>query len=742
MPDQEKRMDHKVILLLAIHNHQPVGNFTHVLESAYRKSYLPFLLALKEHQGIKVTLHYSGFLLEWLARTHPEFTSMIRDLVLSGRVEMMSGGFYEPILTTLYDSDKLGQIRKLNSFIRETFDTEARGMWLAERVWEPHLAEALYNAGAEYIVLDDHHFIMAGLRGRALFGYYITEEKGKILKVFPGSEKLRYLIPFHPVEETLAYLRLILDSGDKPLAVMGDDGEKFGTWPGTYHSVYEEGWLHRFFEAIEQNSGWIESKLFSEVIDTHPPLGRIYLPTSSYMEMGEWSLIYDASEEFRVLKQKLKDHGLEDMSRPFLSGGFWRNFFSKYPESNLMHKKMLYISEKIHHMLKGKQRTEALEELWKGQCNDAYWHGVFGGIYLPHLRSSIYEHLIRAEYIADQAMHPGEKGWIKIIRCDLDKDGINESIMNTERYTLIFDTHLGGTLMGMDFKPRSFNLQDTFTRVPEFYHRDIISAPTEEQKGGGAKSIHDRVISKEEGLADRIVYDRYPKRSLVDHFMKPDEGMESFRSGKHMERGDFVQGLYGATKTESAGEASVALERTGWVQACEGASPPQQVQVAKTVHGRAGDSMLTVRYRILNLSGQELMARFGIEWNMTLLAGSAADRYYLLNDEKPESSFLASAGDTDGIQSVCLTDEWKGIQVKISLDHPCSLWRFPVETVSLSEEGFEKIYQGSCLVLCWDIHLVPHAVFERLIRLEFCVIPDHEERELQSKRIPVIEELR
>lgn len=724
----------KVTLLLAIHNHQPVGNFSHVLESAYRKSYLPFLMTLREHPSIKVTLHYSGFLLEWIAVTHPEFISMVRDMVMSGRLEMMSGGFYEPILTTLYDSDKLGQIRKLNSFVRETFDTKARGVWLAERVWEPHLAESLYNAGAEYIVIDDHHFIMAGLRGKALFGYYITEEKGKVLKVFPGSEKLRYLIPFRPVEETLDYLRLVRESGDAPLAIMGDDGEKFGTWPGTYHSVYEERWLHGFFEAIEQNSDWIETRLFSEVIDTHPPLGRIYLPTSSYMEMGEWSLIYDASEEFRILKQKLKDSGLEEPSRPFLSGGFWRNFFSKYPESNLMHKKMLYISEKIHHMPKGKQRALALEELWKGQCNDAYWHGVFGGIYLPHLRSSIYEHLIRAEDIADQAMNPGKKNWIQVISLDIDKDGIREDIMNTESYTLILDTHLGGMLIGLDFRPRSFNIQDTFTRIPEFYHREIVNAPAEEQRQEGAKSIHDRIICKEEGLAGQIVYDPYPRRSLIDHFMSLDECLESFKSGEYTELGDFVQGIYRSTRRASDSEASILLERTGWVQDGWGASPPQQVQVVKTVQGRAGDPMLAVPYRIHNQSGHELKVKFGVELNMTLLAGMAHDRYYLLNDEKPESPHLSSISETAGIQSIHLVDEWKGIQVRISLDQACSLWRFPIETVSLSEGGAEKIYQGSCLVLCWDIHLAPDAALERVIRMEFCAIPNYEERALPAPK--------
>jgi alpha-amylase len=687
-----------------------------------------------------MTLHYSGFLLEWLVQEHPEFVSMIREMVDRGQVEIMSGGFYEPIFTTLYDSDKIGQIHKLSSFIRETFGMDPRGMWLAERVWEPHLAETLCNAGAEYIVIDDHHFIMAGLRGKSLYGYYITEEKGRIIKVFPGSEKLRYLIPFRPVEETLAFLQEVRESSERPLAIMGDDGEKFGVWPGTYHSVYEEGWLRRFFGALEQNQDWIETRLFSETIAAQPPLGRIYLPTSSYMEMGEWSMIYDASEEFRVLKQKLKDLGMEEISRPFLSGGFWRNFFSKYPESNLMHKKMLFVSEKIHHLPEGRTKESALNELWKGQCNDAYWHGVFGGLYLPHLRSSIYEHLIRAETIADQALHEGEQSWIQALSLDLDKDGNREEILSTESYTLVAAPQQGGTIMELDFKPRSFNLQDTFTRVPEFYHKEIVDAPTSHQEEGEATSIHDRIVAKEEGLAEQIVYDPYPRRSLIDHFLGLNESLESFRTCRHLERGDFVQGAYQAERSGSTDLAEIIMERTGWVRTGEEGPSPQQVRIRKIIQGRAGDASLTVLYNIQNLSEQDLVARFGVELNITMLAGNAPDRYFTLDGERPDPSFLSTVDEASGIHSVHLVDEWKGIEIKLSWDRTGLLWRFPIETVSLSEAGFEKIYQGSSVVPLWDIHLAPQADLDLKIGIELCSIPDQCESTLQSQEVHNITE--
>ena len=129
---------------------------------------------------------------------------------------------------------------------------------------------------------------------------------------------------------------------------MADDGEKFGVWPETYHTVYEEGWLERFFTLLEQNSEWLETTTFSEYLTKEPPRGRIYLPTASYMEMGEWALPTRAMKEYDDALAKVK--GSPDFAglRPFIKGGFWRNFLAKYPESNHMHKRMMMVSRKVH----------------------------------------------------------------------------------------------------------------------------------------------------------------------------------------------------------------------------------------------------------------------------------------------------------------------------------------------------------------------------------------------------------
>src|SRR5438093_855402 len=231
-----------------------------------------------------------------------------------------------------------------------------------------------------------------------LGGYYLTEDQGFRLRVFPISQRLRYLIPFGEVEASLEYLAA--RRGRVRAVTMVDDGEKFGAWPGTHAHVYEKGWLDRFFDRLLATE-WLELATLGEVCDRMPATGRVYLPTASYREMGEWALPPDAGQLLERAKHALA--ALPDGERftALLRGGFWRSFLVKYPEVADTYWKMLRLSREVHAALAatpGDARLLAAREaLWRGQANDAYWHGVFGGCYLPHLRRAVKSALLDCE---------------------------------------------------------------------------------------------------------------------------------------------------------------------------------------------------------------------------------------------------------------------------------------------------------------------------------------------------------
>ncbi|MBI3753874.1 MAG: DUF1925 domain-containing protein, partial [Deltaproteobacteria bacterium] len=401
--------------IFCIHNHQPAGNFGHVVEESYDKAYRPFLKTVYKYPSIKLSFHITGYLFDWLMDNHKEYIELLREMVKRGQVEMLGGGYYEPILAVIPPHDRIGQIRMMSDKLEDIFGKRPRGMWLAERIWEPQLPSYLKEAGMEYVVVDDYHFVKAGMKKEELAGYYITEDMGNTLRVFPGSERLRYVIPFQTVDKFVENVRWVETLGSNPAAIFADDGEKFGAWPGTHQWVYKEEWLKKFLETIAENKELIKPATFSEYLDNNEPLGRVYLPTTSYMEMGEWALPPEASETYTNLMNEVKSWQDGERIRRFLHGGFWRNFFAKYPEANWMHKRMLMVSEEIGNqdarckMQDARYRFQfstcnlqpATSHLYTAQCNDAYWHGVFGGLYLPHLRRSVYENLIKAENLLD-----------------------------------------------------------------------------------------------------------------------------------------------------------------------------------------------------------------------------------------------------------------------------------------------------------------------------------------------------
>src|SRR6202042_605321 len=146
---------------------------------------------------------------------------------------------------------------------------------------------------------------------------------------------------------------------------------KFGVWPETHKLCYVDGWLDRFFSEIERNSDWLSTSTPGDAVASHLPLGRADLPAASYTEMMEWSLATPARERYHRL---LDEFASRADVMPFLRGGIWRGFFSKYAESNLLHKKMLHVSEKVRRATRRQSadKRNKLDAAWthvlRAQC--------------------------------------------------------------------------------------------------------------------------------------------------------------------------------------------------------------------------------------------------------------------------------------------------------------------------------------------------------------------------------------
>ncbi|MDD5764966.1 MAG: DUF1926 domain-containing protein [Candidatus Marinimicrobia bacterium] len=699
-----------VNFIFGIHNHQPVGNFDFVFEAAYRDSYLPFIEIVEEYPDIHISFHFSGCLLEWIEAHHPEYLDKIAALVARGNVEIISGGFFEPVLAVIPDVDKGGQIRMMNDFIRTRFHYEARGLWLTERVWEPSLAKPIAESGIRYITVDDYHFLSTGKQAKELTGHFITEEQGKTLSIFPISQKLRYAIPFQDPQITIDHLGQFATEDGNNVIVMADDGEKFGVWPGTREAVFDNNWLRKFFDILLQNKEWLKTLTFSEWYDAHPPKGRIYLPTASYFEMSEWSLPWEQGEKFSDLVHDFEKKKKIDEVRPFIKGGFWRNFLFKYDEGNWMQKKMQWLSDRLHTLSPDNfapkeiaMLNEAREHLWRGMCNCAYWHGIFGGLYLPHLRHAIYSELLKCENLLNRIE---KKSGFTAESTDFDADGMEEILITSGNIHAGFAPHRGAIMEEMSLFDKSFNLLNNIRRYRESYHRKVFLADQEENSNASG-SIHDLVLSKEKGLEKYLKYDFHPRKNLVDHIIHPAVSLDQFRNGEYYEDSDFLAGKYDATIDEK--KKSIAFSRDGWVNW-------QKFSIKKVV--TFGKSSVNVAYHLTNTSERENVFRFGPEFNFALLGGDSPDRYYISGEKKLEPGALNSIGVEPGIQTLGVVNEWDKFKAEITTQIPADFWRFPIETVSLSEAGFERVYQSSVIVPWFNIRIQPEETIDIFIELK------------------------
>src|SRR5579859_2672168 len=437
---------------LVIHNHQPVGNFPWVFQQVYEESYLPMIEALERHPKVRLSLHYTGSLLDWMEETQPAFLKRISALVQRDQVEIVSGGYYEPILPSIPDSDKVAQIHRLTERIQRDFGTRATGMWIAERVWEPGLPEFLREAGIDWTILDDVHFKNVGLEDSDLYGYYATEDQSSALKVYATSKALRYTIPWRAAGETIETLHSLATLDGNRIVVMGDDGEKFGSWPETGPHCWGtdgcSGWVEEFFNELERNQEWLHTTPLGEYASQHRALGRIYIPTSSYIEMTEWALPPQKSYTFGKMLHTLEETRQETLLQ-FMRGGFWRNFLVRYHEVNNQHKKMLRVHEQAY--AAGVSEETGLNHLWKAQANDTYWHGLFGGIYMTHVRSAIYHHLIKAENAVSRLQY-GADHWQSYAFTDFDRDTRDELLIESDQQNLYLDPQRGGALFEWDMR--------------------------------------------------------------------------------------------------------------------------------------------------------------------------------------------------------------------------------------------------------------------------------------------------
>ncbi len=657
-------MTRPISLLFGVHAHQPVGNFDSVMEEAHVRCYRMFLQVAERYPAFRFSVHFSGWLLDWLLERYPADMERLAMMTRRGQVEWFGSGDCEPVLAAIPHRDRVSQIRVLSDKIERHFGQRPRGAWLTERVWESAVVPSLADCGIEYVAVDDYHFLCAGEPAGKLDGFFTTEEDGRRLDLFPISEQARYRLPFSPAEAAVAWLEHLAREGHRA-AVYFDDIEKFGIWPETYRWVYEEGWLTRFIEGV-LGSPLITTETYAEFHQREKTRGIVYLPTTSYIEMNEWTLPAPAARVYHALVEQEKQAGRFEMRKPFLRGGMWRNFFMRFPESNWMHKRMLQVSARLA-ALPEKRRTAGMQALLhRAQANDAYWHGLFGGLYLPHLRRAIWNNLLALESSLD-----GVLPRLSFEKHDLDCDGRDEIFLGGGDLLAVIRADGDAAIIELSCHSLAHNFGDTLRRHEEGYHDKLNAVHGEQAKHGGIASAHDRIAFRHEVRPEDAEPDTRP-RGIFDDCWHPADGpprpVQDYRESGPAE---FTAPISGGSVTKG-----FAVE----------------------------DDRLVVRYR-----SEGAIGRLEIRLNIAMPSCDGyLGRYILENGDVP-----CGFGDRLQLQAarrITLDDGVLGGSLVIDLDRPLALTARAHRTVSQSEAGFEKIMQAAELTFHWLLDGTPQTL--------------------------------
>ncbi len=700
--------ENTIFLPIIFHFHQPVDNFGWVFEDCFKKSYGPLINNIYNYPNVKITLHFSGNLLDWFLKNKPETIKKVKDMANRGQIEIIGGGYYEPIFAIIPTRDKIAQMRKLSDLIKKEFGLDVKGAWLSERVWEPNYPAFLNEAGLKYVLVDDNHFRSTGLTEEDSFYSYTTEDEGKTLRIFPINEPLRYLMPWKPTYMSIDYLKKAANQNGDRVCVIISDAEKMGVWGSTHEICYVEGQGHQegdngkpfisaFFEQISKNK-WIKSVTLSEYMQTYPAKELVYLPTASYDKMEEWVLPTKIRKKFGKIRKALKDDPDKQDEYQFLKGGFWRYFLVKYPESNNMHKKMLHVrdmlididnlldeeileGERLYDKIKGKI-DEAWDEIYKAQCNDCYWHGMFGGVYLQFLRFSVYTHLINAEKLIDEmsAIIWGSEGpYITVTQLDFNKDSKMDVLIESNTLNAYINPSDGGTLFELDYKPKSYNLLNTLTRWHEAYH------------------------DKEKIQKEKFMNDRYRRSMLRVRFFHEDVTLEKIEADTYYEFGDFIDGDFIVKKTKKEEKtAIIEMEKIGSIK-----DPKSDDRVPCTINKKIlveGNNVLIQIKGNFNTENADALNRILKEIYV------AVDLPFFFNGDTDKFKWECGGFMSEQIkeQGILEPFKYKGsdfkayddtydLKFEIMLSSSSAeiiIYKFPIIAFAYTDEGYKMIYQG------------------------------------------------
>jgi hypothetical protein len=369
------------------------------LEDTYQKAHKKIIAFFYNHPLFLFSWAFSGVQLEYYAKKHPEFTDTLRELVARKQLELLGGGYYEPVFPLLTTADCITQIEMLTALQHSLVGPRPRGIALSD-CWDPRLITPFNKCKMNFVQLDAS---MMGERTRD-FQPLIAEHLGKTISVLPVYSDLLPGLNTVP----LAYLdrlskvfsKIPMHTSKNPVAVCM-------LTPGELVQLIESGWLDEFSSHLSAYSNRFQLTTPSQFFTKSTVFAPVYIPPGSKNRPCTANDLIHADRDLRLL-----------------------------------YARMMHVCLMVSQCRGDKVRKKTAE----GKLLEAQ----FGGAYTPRpdgdkVRKAAYRCLIQAEKIARGA------GVFSATATsfDFDFDGINEYICRFDSYNAFIEK-AGGTIFELD----------------------------------------------------------------------------------------------------------------------------------------------------------------------------------------------------------------------------------------------------------------------------------------------------
>ena len=638
---------------------------TEPLDKGFQSVYKPLLKFLYSNPSFPFAFTLTGPQLQYFRRRKNELITIVHELSDRKQIEILGGGYNEPLLPLLYSVDRNGQIDLLTSEIRQTFGKRPRGMTLYQDCWDSSLVNNIHTCGLEYVILD------SGI---------VQESKRSYLPVFMSDlgKNVDILLSYNefiPTPQMLAEefvwniekailkaekkdTNLQLDS-DRLIVIMLDQE--------TAANLTSAKWFEKLLAYFTENQN-------TKVRLTTP---NLYRQQATFTKIPLYIPVGLNSEITKLVSSDNKNRFPSSI----------HDFIYKYRECQRLYNRMMYLSMLVNQYKTDKMRKKsAREKLWQAQSGLAYLCKSNTPVENSIYRQQAYHYLTDAEKILR-----GDGKFEESVTCfDYDNDGDEEYVCRMEQY-FAYISQEGGCVPELDIIKNSGNYADNLSREAIF---------------DGYEDFYDRGF-------------------FIDHLFTEDQ-LEKYINGEAAGDGVFSRIKYSELKYSQKHHEVQLCAKAVWKPTGQTVSLRKKYVINSTgmyvqyiLHNESSKPLkakFIVESNITNISfGKKDDSGFSIE-----TVGN--EQVYLINTEYPANSKDVK-GKLNNIQTVRLSDLTNGISFVFEPNEKCSYSYTPlfIKRAGFDGEKIEKVNQIAVSSLYWDVNIEPGRETEKSIN--FTIIP-------------------